>query len=87
MNLPKFLPACRCGSPHPAGDRYHADLAEIAPLYSWGGTAIGWTGHTLNCIVGCEKVSRACKHCYAANNKSGPLASHSSSSLQSQRGR
>lgn len=48
----------------PTTTPYWADFAEIEPLYKWA-NKIGWTGHTLNCIVGCSKVSRACKHCYA----------------------
>lgn len=40
------------------------DFSEIEPLFKWA-NKIGWTGHTLNCIAGCSKVSRACKHCYA----------------------
>lgn len=49
----------------PTAAPYWVDFAEIEPLYKWA-NKIGWTGHTLNCIVGCSKVSRACKHCYAA---------------------
>lgn len=28
-------------------------------------TSIAWTDHTFNMIIGCQKVSAACKHCYA----------------------
>ncbi|WP_397587098.1 DUF5131 family protein, partial [Sphingobium fuliginis] len=47
-----------------ADEPYWVDLDEIKPLFQWG-NKIGWTGKTLNCIVGCSKVSRACKNCYA----------------------
>lgn len=29
-------------------------------------TVIGWTDHTFNPWIGCQKISPACKHCYAA---------------------
>lgn len=28
-------------------------------------TSIQWTDHTFNPWIGCQKVSPACKHCYA----------------------
>ena len=28
-------------------------------------TGISWTDHTFNIVWGCEKVSPACKNCYA----------------------
>ena len=27
-------------------------------------TGIGWTDHTMNFWMGCNKVSRECEHCY-----------------------
>ncbi|GAB5547775.1 MAG: hypothetical protein SangKO_075350 [Sandaracinaceae bacterium] len=26
---------------------------------------IEWTDRTLNCFVGCRRVSQGCRHCYA----------------------
>lgn len=44
---------------------YFASADELATLFDWGGTKIGWTGATWNALLGCTKVSRACKNCYA----------------------
>lgn len=50
-----------------ADEPYWADLDELADLFHWRGSDISWTGETLNALIGCSKVSRACKHCYATS--------------------
>lgn len=45
------------------GGRYWVDRAALTDL-RWENRIL-WTGGTCNSIVGCSKVSRACKHCYA----------------------